>query len=180
LRSPRAHITTISKKGVVLKSSSSRKATPPSIAIEALVLGGPESVRVVCFTAAAAAGRLRNAPSGRYFGSALAFVYTSTGDGGFPIQIGGGFLYNTYPNVSCMYLACISHVFRCVPFRYIKIHRDTTRYICICHFGYHMKCILPRDMYPSLRYIKDTFRIQCILTLRYMAHKIHSRYMSDT
>ena len=26
-------------------------ATPPSIAIEALVLGGPESVRVVCFTA---------------------------------------------------------------------------------------------------------------------------------
>jgi hypothetical protein len=29
-------------------------ATPPSIAIEALVLGGPESVRVVCFTAAAA------------------------------------------------------------------------------------------------------------------------------
>jgi hypothetical protein len=29
------------------------------------------------------------------------------GSGGFPIQIGGGFLYNTYPNVSCMYLACI-------------------------------------------------------------------------
>ena len=44
------------------------------------------------------------------------------GDGGFPIQIGGGFLYNTYPDVSCMYPACILHVFRCVPFRYIKIH----------------------------------------------------------
>ena len=38
---------------VVLSSSST--ATPPSIAIEALVLGGPEVVRVVCFTAAAAA-----------------------------------------------------------------------------------------------------------------------------
>ena len=23
--------------------------------------------------------------------------------------------------------------------RYIKIHQDTTRYICICHFGYHRK-----------------------------------------
>jgi hypothetical protein len=33
------------------------------------------------------------------------------GDGGFPIQIGGGFLYNTYPDVSCMYPACILHVF---------------------------------------------------------------------
>ena len=33
--------------------------------------------------------------------------------------------------------------------RYIKIHQDTSRYICICHFGYHRKCILPRDMYPS-------------------------------
>ena len=30
-----------------------------------------------------------------------------TGAGGFPIQIGGGFLYNTYPDVSCMYPACI-------------------------------------------------------------------------
>ena len=30
-------------------------ATPPSIAIAAPVLGGPESARVVCFTAAAAA-----------------------------------------------------------------------------------------------------------------------------
>ena len=29
------------------------------------------------------------------------------GKGGFPIQIGGGFLYNTYPFVSCMYPACI-------------------------------------------------------------------------
>jgi hypothetical protein len=58
------------------------------------------------------------------------------GDGGFPIQIGGGFLYNTYPYVSCMYLACILHVFRCVPFIDIKIHQDTSRYICICHFGY--------------------------------------------
>ena len=33
-----------------------------------------------------------------------------TGDGGFPIQIGGGFLYNTYPDVSCMYPACILRV----------------------------------------------------------------------
>ena len=58
----------------------------------------------------------------------------SVGDGGFPIQIGGGFLYNTYPDVSCIYPACILHVFRCVLF--IKIHQDTSRYICICHFGY--------------------------------------------
>ena len=36
---------------------------------------------------------------------------TQRGDGGFPIQIGGGFLYNTYPDVSCMYPACILHVF---------------------------------------------------------------------
>jgi hypothetical protein len=35
----------------------------------------------------------------------------SRGAGGFPIQIGGGFLYNTYPDVSCMYPACILHVF---------------------------------------------------------------------
>ncbi len=37
-------------------------------------------------------------------------------------------------------------------------------------------------MYPSLRYIQDTFKIQCILsflTLRYTTHKIQSRYMSD-
>ena len=33
------------------------------------------------------------------------------GAGGVPIQIGGGFLYNTYPDVSCMYPACILHVF---------------------------------------------------------------------
>ena len=36
------------------------------------------------------------------------------------------------------------------------------------------------DMYPTFKiysgYIRDTFRIQCILHLRYMAHKIHSRY----
>ena len=81
------------------------------------------------------------------------------GDGGFPIQIGGGFLYNTYPYVFCMYPACILHVFRCVPFIDIKIHRDTSRYICICHFDYHMKCILPWDLYPSLRYIQDTMKI---------------------
>jgi hypothetical protein len=30
------------------------------------------------------------------------------------------------------------------------------------------------------RYIQDTLRIQCILTLRYMTHKIHTRYTHDT
>ena len=30
------------------------------------------------------------------------------------------------------------------------------------------------------RYIQNTFRIQCILTLRYMTHKIHTRYTHDT
>jgi hypothetical protein len=45
----------------------------------------------------------------------------NVGDGGFPIQIGGDFLYHTDPDVSCMYPACIVHVF-------IKIHQDTSRY----------------------------------------------------
>jgi hypothetical protein len=81
------------------------------------------------------------------------------GDGGFPVQIGGGFLYNTYPYVSCMYLACILHVFRCVPFIDIKIHQDTSRYIKI-HQDTFVSVTLammmaskhspnPRDMYPA-------------------------------
>ena len=52
-------------------------------------------------------------------------------------------------HVSCMYLACI---LMCP----VHIHQDTSRYIEIhlyLHFGHHRKCILPRDMYPSLRYI---------------------------
>jgi len=84
----------------------------------------------------------------------------SPGDGGFPIQIGGGFLYNTLtPYVSCMYLACILHVFRCVPFIDIKIHQDTSRYIKI-HQDTFVSVTLammmaskhspnPRDMYPA-------------------------------
>jgi hypothetical protein len=39
---------------LVVGASPPISATPPSIAIAAPVLGGPESVRVVCFTAAAA------------------------------------------------------------------------------------------------------------------------------
>ena len=58
-------------------------------------------------------------------------------------------------HVSCMYLARILIIHQDTS-RYIS---DTSRYICICHFGYHRKCILPRDMYPSLRYIQNTFRI---------------------
>jgi hypothetical protein len=96
---------------------------------------------------------------------------TTTGDGGFPcIQIGGSFLYNTYPDVSYMYPECILHVFRCVLSRYIKIHQDTLRYIKIhqdtsryikIHL-YLSLCSLamvmaskhsphPRDMYPACR-----------------------------
>jgi hypothetical protein len=91
----------------------------------------------------------------------------SSGDGGFPIQIGGGFLYNTYPYVSCMYLACILHVFRCVPFIDIKIHQDTSRYIKI-HQDTFVSVTLammmaskhspnPRDMYPAC--IPHVFRM---------------------
>ena len=90
--------------------------------------------------------------------------------GGFLYKLGGG----SYTIRILMYPACILHVSCMYSSRYIKIHRDTTRYICICHFGHQRKCILPRDMYPSLRYIQDTFKIHCILTLRYMTHKIHS------
>jgi hypothetical protein len=43
--------------------------------------------------------------------SAIVSGMSRWGAGGFPIQIGGGFLYNTYPDVSCMYPACILHVF---------------------------------------------------------------------
>jgi hypothetical protein len=93
-------------------------------------------------------------------------------------RVTGGFLYKlggvSYTIRILMYPACILHVSCMYSSRYIKIHQDTTRYICICHFGHQRKCILPRDMYPSLRYIQDTFKIHCILTLRYMTHKIHS------
>jgi hypothetical protein len=71
----------------------------------------------------------------------------------------GGFPIGYVSWCISMYLACILIVSWCVPFIYIKIHRDTSGYNCICDFGYHWKCILPRDMYPSLRYIQDTFKI---------------------
>jgi hypothetical protein len=92
-----------------------------------------------------------------------------------PTRVTGGFLYKlggvSYTIRILMYPACILHV-SCMYFDvprsytsgYIKIHRDTTRYICICHFSHQRKCILPRDMYPSLRYIQDTFKIH----LRYI------------
>ena len=52
-----------------------------------------------------------------------------------------------------MYRACIVHVSR----MYLDVSRqDTSGYIEIhlyLDFGHHRKCILPRDMYPSLRYI---------------------------
>jgi hypothetical protein len=71
------------------------------------------------------------------------------GDGGFPIQIGGGFLYNTYPNVSCMYPACILHVFRCVLSRYIKIHQDTFVSVTLAMMMASKHSDNPRDMYPA-------------------------------
>ena len=89
-----------------------------------------------------------------------------------------------------MYLACILNVFRMYldvirsyTSRYTKIHQDTSRYICI----YSSISLAIMEMYLTLgyvsffmihsRYIQNTFRIQCILTLRYMSHRIHSRYM---
>ena len=111
------------------------------------------------------------------------------GDGGFPILLGGGsyrIRILKYRDVSCMYpdciLMCYVHIHQAMTSRYIEIHQD--KFVSV-NFGYHRKCILPRDMYPALRYIQDTFNdtklnIQCILTLSYMTHKIHARYMSDT
>jgi hypothetical protein len=72
--------------------------------------------------------------------------------GGFVIRI----RIPCIAHVSCMYPACI---LMCS----VHIHQDTSRYIEIhlyLDFGRHRKCILPRDMYPSLRYIYDTFRIR--------------------
>ena len=83
-------------------------------------------------------------------------VTGSVGDGGFPIQI-GGVSYTIrilmYLDVSCMYLDCI---LMCP----VRIHQDTSGYI---------KIHLYLSLWPS-----DTFKIQCILTLRYMTHKIQS------
>ena len=65
--------------------------------------------------------------------------------GGFVIRI----RIPCIAHVSCMYLACI---LMCP----VHIHQDTSRYIEIHlyrHFGHHRKCILPRNMYPSLRYV---------------------------
>ena len=91
-----------------------------------------------------------------------------------------------------MYLACILHVFRMyldvirsyTP-RYTKIHQDTSRYTIVSISLAIMEMYLTLGLMISFftihsRYIQNTFRIQCILTLRYMSHKIHSRYMSDT
>ena len=55
------------------------------------------------------------------------------------------FGYICYQDTYPMYRACILHVFCMyldVPRSYIKIHQDTSRYICIFHSGYHRKCIL--------------------------------------
>ena len=66
-----------------------------------------------------------------------------------------------------MYLACILHVFRMYldvirsyTSRYTKIHQDTSRYLCIYLFGYHGNVSYLGTMYPSLRYIQDTFKIR--------------------
>ena len=92
-----------------------------------------------------------------------------------PPRVTWGFLYvlggvpiRYASHVSYMYRACIVHVFRCVPFRYIKIHQDTSRYIkihlCICHFGHHRQCI----SYLGI----------CILL--YDTFRIHLGYIQDT
>jgi hypothetical protein len=58
--------------------------------------------------------------------------------GGFLYKLGGG----SYTIRILMYPACILHVSCMYSSRYIKIHRDTTRYICICHFGHQKKMYL--------------------------------------
>jgi len=64
--------------------------------------------------------------------------------------------YPMYPDVSCMYLACILmcpvhiHQDTCKIRDTSRYMQDTSRYnikihlYLICHFGYHRKCILPR------------------------------------
>jgi hypothetical protein len=71
-----------------------------------------------------------------------------------------------------MYLACILHVFRMYldvirsyTSRYtMKIHQDTSRYICIYLFGYHgnVSYTLGYVSFFTIhsRYIQDTFKIR--------------------
>ena len=61
-------------------------------------------------------------------------LFIHPGDVGFVIEFGGGCYQDTYP----MYRACIVHVScmyldvsRSYTSRYIEIHRDTSRFICI-------------------------------------------------
>ena len=70
------------------------------------------------------------------------------GDGTFVIRI----RILCILHVTCMYSACI---LMC-PVIYIKIH---FRYMYLSLWPSYRKCILPRDMYPSLRYIQNTFKI---------------------
>ena len=97
---------------------------------------------------------------------------------GWQAGVTGGFLYDlgvvSYTiRIPCILIVHVSCFEQSVPFGYIKIHRDTT-YIeiqqdtFVSHFGHQRKCILPRDMYPSLRNIQDKnayFKKQSILTL---------------
>ena len=54
--------------------------------------------------------------------------------------------------------------------RHIRIHLNLAlRFIIECI----LPLILPKGMYPPLRYIRDTSKIQFILHLRCMANKIH-------
>jgi hypothetical protein len=106
------------------------------------------------------------------------------GDGGFVIEFGGVCYQDTYP----MYLTCIVHV-SCMYLdvsrqdtsRYIEIQQDTFVSVTLAIIGNVSYLRISVSFFTiHLGYSKDTFRIQCILTLRYMTHKIHARYMSDT
>jgi hypothetical protein len=76
--------------------------------------------------------RIRGRLNGRSPGADRIYVGRFQGvTGGFLYKLGVVSYTIRILHVSCMYLACILHVFRCVPFIDIKIHQDTSRYIKI-------------------------------------------------
>ena len=110
------------------------------------------------------------------------------GAGGFPIHIGGGFLYNTYPDVSFMYPACILHV--SCRIHVSRMYPDVSQMYPTCSVTIQENtCILNivHVFYTYPKRVQDTFwdthRIHqdtCILGASLVSHWIHVRIHQDT
>ena len=82
-------------------------------------------------------------------------------------------------HVSCMYLACILmcpvHQDTCKIHRDFEIHQDTFVSVTLAILGNVSYLGYVSFFKIHSEYIQDTFRIQCILTLRYITHRIYIR-----